>query len=131
MFDIDPASPVPLYLQICHRVRRMIAMGALRSGDRLPAVRELAVQARVNRNTAARAIQHLEGQGVVRTEVGRGTFVEADGDRGDPDREDEFKRWIDRVLVEGRDLGIGPTEVRDLIDTWLDGDSDANAEETQ
>jgi len=59
MIEIDPQSPVPLYLQIADQVRRLIALGALEPGERIPTVRELAGHARVNRNTAARAIQHL------------------------------------------------------------------------
>ena len=58
LIRLDPASPIALYLQISEQIRRLIAIGALRPGDRLPTVRDLAVQTRVNRNTAARAIQH-------------------------------------------------------------------------
>ena len=77
--DLDPSSPVPLYLQLVEQVRRLVALGALRPGDQLPTVRELAVRTRVNRNTVGRAIQSLEREGVVRTRVGQGTFVVSDG----------------------------------------------------
>jgi len=52
--DLDPKDPVPLYLQLAAGLRRAVALGALRPGDQVPTVRELAVLARVNRNTAAR-----------------------------------------------------------------------------
>jgi GntR family transcriptional regulator len=81
IIELDPASPLALYLQIAEQVRRLVALGALRPGDRLPTVRELAVSTRVNRNTAARAIQQLEGEGIVRTRVGQGTFVADGADR--------------------------------------------------
>ncbi len=42
MIEIDPTSPVPLYLQIADQMRRLIAMGALQPGDKAPTVRELA-----------------------------------------------------------------------------------------
>lgn len=107
MIEIDPTSPVPLYVQIADQVRRLIAMGALQPGDRLPAVRELAITTRVNRNTAARAIQHLESEGVVRTRVGQGTFVE-DGaqkiDRAHRDR--TIDEALDRLLVEAHTMGL-------------------------
>ena len=74
-FDLDPGNPTPLYLQLVEAVRRWIVLGALRPGDRVPPVRDLAREARVNRNTAARAVQELEAQGIVRTRVGQGTFV--------------------------------------------------------
>ena len=106
MIDIDPANPVPLYLQIVEQMRRRIAMGALRPGDRLPTVRELAVRTRVNRNTAARAVQHLERDGWVRTRVGQGTFVEPASKRVDGPARRQLDESIDRILIESRTLGL-------------------------
>ena len=107
MIEIDPESPVPIYLQIQERVRRLVAIGALRPGDRFPTVREIAVQARINRNTAARAIQELERAGLVRTRVGQGTFV-ADG--GSPmhaaARDAALDGVLDRAVVEAHGLGV-------------------------
>ena len=121
MFDVDPADSVPLYLQICRQLRRLIVIGALKPGDRIPPVRHLAARARVNRNTAARAIQFLEQQGVVRTEVGRGTFVESTNDDGlRKDRETEIDGWIDRFLTEARELGLEPAELHERIEARLD-----------
>jgi len=107
MIDLDASSPVPLYLQICEQVRRLIALGAIRPGDRLPTIRDLAVQARVNRNTVARAVQHLESAGVVRTRVGQGTFVQPpqpDADR--PGRDAVIDASIERLLVEAHTRGM-------------------------
>ncbi len=112
ILDLDPQSPVPLYQQIVERVQGLIALGALRAGDRLPTVRELAVQARVNRNTAARAIQQLEHEGVVRTRVGQGTFV-ADG-AGQVDRATRaaaVDAALDRLLVEAHLAGVPHEEL--------------------
>jgi GntR family transcriptional regulator len=107
MIELDPASPTPLYRQIAEQVRRLIALGALRPGERLPAVRELAVRARVNRNTAARAVQQLEAEGVVRTRVGQGTFVEDAPLPADRARcESVVDELIDRLLVEAHTLGM-------------------------
>ena len=103
ILNLDPASPVPIYLQIVDQVRRLIALGALRPGDRLPAVRDLAAQCRINRNTAARAVQELEREGVVRTQVGQGTFV---ADEPPPKDSSEGDRAVDaqcdRLIVEAR-----------------------------
>ena len=106
--DLDPRSPVPLYLQIAEQVRRLVALGALRPGDRLPTIRDLAVRTRVNRNTAARAIQLLETEGVVRTRVGSGTFVVEDGaPRIDGARREEaMEQAIDHLVVEAFTLGV-------------------------
>jgi len=104
--DLDPADPTPLYLQITARIRRLIALGALREGDRVPTVREIAVRGRVNRNTAARAIQELERHGVVRTRVGQGTFVARDDGAVDVRARDAaVDERLDRVVEEAARLG--------------------------
>jgi len=103
--DLDPALPTPLYLQLVEGIRRLVAIGALKPGDRLPTVRELAVQLRLNRNTAARAIQELEARGVVRTRVGQGTFV-AEEAGGEASREALLDLAIDRLIDEAVALTV-------------------------
>jgi GntR family transcriptional regulator len=113
IIDIDPASPVPLYRQISGEIRRLIAVGVLKPGDRLPTVRELAARIRVNRNTAARAIQQLESDGVVSTRVGKGTFVSEVVGRADrPELEREIDSSIDRLLVEAHMAGMSLQELQ-------------------
>ena len=110
--DLDPKSPVPLYLQIVEQVRRLIALGALKPGDRFLTVRELGTRARVNRNTAARAIAELERAGFVRTRVGQGTFI-ADGvtSMGPRARETAIDDAVDKLVVEAHALGVPPEEL--------------------
>lgn len=74
-FTIDPQSGVPFYRQIIDQVQFAIGNGRLGCGDRLPTVRQLAVDLKINPNTVARAYQELEIKGVVNTQMGTGTFV--------------------------------------------------------
>ena len=129
--ELDPTSHVPLYLQIVEQVRRLVALGGLRHGDRLPSVRELAVRARVNRNTAARAIQQLERDGMVRTRVGQGTFVEADGSAGiDPARRDrDLTETLDRLVLEAHTLGVPLEELGWRLSRRIDAFADRRAKE--
>ncbi len=105
ILDLDPALPTPLYLQLVEGIRRLVAIGALKPGDRLPTVRELAVQLRLNRNTAARAIQELEARGVVRTRVGQGTFVAEEAVEG-ASREALLELAVDRLIDEAAALAV-------------------------
>ena len=66
LITVDLSNPKPVYLQITEAVRNSIAVGSLQPGDRLPAIRETAVQTRVNRNTVSRAYLELEHLGLVR-----------------------------------------------------------------
>jgi len=116
LIQLDPRSPVALYLQISEQIRRMVALGALQPGDRLPTVRELASRTRVNRNTAARAIQHLESQGLVRTRVGQGTFVADEARRVGRERLGRVvDASIDRLLVEAGTVGVSLDELAERL----------------
>src|SRR3954452_3663314 len=72
---LERGSDVPLGTQLAWKLRAAIAAGALKPGDRMPAVRELAAQAGVNVNTVRAVYARLAEQGVVVSEQGRGTFV--------------------------------------------------------
>lgn len=65
----------PKYRAVCHALRDAVEQGALQVGDRLPPVRELAWQLRITPGTVARAYTILTDEGLLRAEVGRGTFV--------------------------------------------------------
>src|SRR3954447_18873059 len=75
MFAIDAQDPTPLYAQLDRAIRVAIATDRLRVGDRLPTVRQLAVDLRVNANTVAKVYGELERAGVLETRRGIGTFV--------------------------------------------------------
>ena len=73
--QLDVKSGVPFYRQIIDQVKSAIATGRLEPGDRLPTVRQLAVDLSVNPNTVSRAYTELELTGLVETHMGSGTFV--------------------------------------------------------
>ena len=65
----------PKYRALSMMIRDSIASGALREGEKLPPVRELAWHLSITPGTVARAYTVLTDEGVLRAEVGRGTFV--------------------------------------------------------
>lgn len=75
MFSVDLSSPIPLHAQIAEGIQLAIARGQWNAGDRLPTVRQLAIDLKVNSNTVARVYADLERLGVVQTRRGLGTFV--------------------------------------------------------
>lgn len=72
-----PESMAPLHERVAEAVEGLIASGIYRPGDRLPSHRELARQAGVAIGTVTRAIDLLSSRGIIRGEVGRGTFINA------------------------------------------------------
>ena len=65
----------PIYIQLVEKIRLEIVSGKLKSGERLPSVRELALIARVNPNTMQKALGQLEDEGLIYTERTNGKFV--------------------------------------------------------
>ena len=94
---IDPKSGVPFYRQIIEQVKFGIARGTLESGDRLPTMRQLAVDLSINPYTVIRAYRELEIEKVINTQQGSGTFVS--DRRPDVDRL-ELQRMLDQILTE-------------------------------
>jgi GntR family transcriptional regulator len=72
---LDFRSSEPAYLQIARQVEQLVAGGALKLGDQLPTVRELATELRVNFNTVGRAYRVLDETRLISTQRGRGTYV--------------------------------------------------------
>ena len=75
MVNLDYRDARPIYSQIVDGVRDQILGGILQQGDKLPSVRELALQLAINPNTIQRAYRELEMQGWIATVPGKGCFV--------------------------------------------------------
>ncbi len=72
---LDFRSNEPIYLQIARQVEQLVATGALKQGDQLPTVRELATELRINFNTVGRAYRVLDETRLISTQRGRGTYI--------------------------------------------------------
>ena len=68
----------PIYVQLVEKIRIEIVSGKLKLGQRIPSVRELAINARVNPNTMQKALVELENEGLIYTERTNGKFVTND-----------------------------------------------------
>ena len=75
LIRVDPRASEPIYVQIEREVRRAIAVGRVRAGDRLPAARDLAKSLDVNMHTVLRAYTELRDAGVIDLRRGRGALV--------------------------------------------------------
>ena len=78
MVHLDYRDVRPIYTQIIDSFKEQITAGILRTGDKLPSVRELAVQLAINPNTIQRSYRALESEGWIVTVPGKGCFVCSD-----------------------------------------------------
>lgn len=122
--ELDFRSHVPIYVQIVERIKHLVATEALKPGDQLPTVRQLAADLRVNFNTIARAYRILDEAGVISTQQGRGTYVlePLPPERASRLRQAALDALVRSFLVEADRLGFEPDEVASdvqaLIDRW-------------
>jgi GntR family transcriptional regulator len=96
-FSLDLRSGVPVYRQVMDQVSGGVASGALRPGDQLPTVRQLAVDLSINPNTVIRAYRELEIRGMLDTEQGTGTFISGQKLRRD---DAERQRSLNQLILE-------------------------------
>ncbi len=75
MIILDYRDKRPLYEQVTEKMIHLIVGGAMQPGDKLPSVRNLAVDLSVNPNTIQRAYAALEQEGYIYTITGRGNYV--------------------------------------------------------
>ena len=107
---IDSHSGVPIYRQVAAQIEQAVLSGVLQSGDKLPGVRELAVELAVNPATVVKAYDELQQTGVIEQPRGRGTFV-----RGRPrleltERRKRLTAAATSLLLEAERLGFSAQE---------------------
>ena len=74
-FEFD--NNIPIYIQLVEQLKIYIISGSIKAGERLPSVRELALQTKVNPNTVQKALVELEDLSLIYTERTNGKFVTA------------------------------------------------------
>lgn len=106
-FNLNNSSGVPYYRQIVNQIMYGVVNSILEPGERLPTVRQLAVDLQVNLNTIAKAYSELELRGIVNTQQGTGTFISDSKTAVDPiEKEKGLKRLCGTFLDEIAALGI-------------------------
>lgn len=113
MLRIDARISTPIYEQVIIGIKELILKGAIKSGDKLPSVRELSTLLTINPNTVSKAYMELEKENIVQVIKGRGTFITNDYQKIIP-KEKLNKLMMDfkRLILEANYLGL---EEKDLI----------------
>jgi len=118
---INPKSDVPLYRQIITQVQSLIAAGKLRVGSRVPSVRDLAVDLRINPNTVARAYRELNRLGVIETRGANGSYVCASRGSGSRElREAEYRTRLSEAIAAAASMGIARERAQELFEQIAD-----------
>ena len=104
----------PIYLQIADAIKKAIVRGEYGMGDKVPSVRELAIELKVNPNTVQHAYQELLREGVIFTKRGQGNFVTEDPEKLRELREGMLNQLVDKFVDDLKGIGI-PIEKEKIL----------------
>lgn len=120
-WDFD--GNLPIYLQIMQTIKTSIVSGRYGPGEKLPSVRELALDAGVNPNTMQRALAQLEQEGFVFSQSTAGRFITKDRQKLRQLSQELAVQYI-RTMVESiLALGLPPEQIPLLLEEYLAGRS--------
>lgn len=119
MLHLDYRDIRPIYAQITDEVRQQIAAGVLVQGDKLPSVRELAVELSINPNTIQRAYRQLEMEGWIATVPGKGCFV-CGRPMEDPREELKLLQAFEDAVKKLLSMGYTPQELEQKLTEAMD-----------
>ena len=97
---------LPIYLQVIHELKKRMVKGELAPGAKMPSSRDLAVEFRVNQNTAARIYREMESEGYCYTKRGIGTFVSEEENMFEELKQEMAGELLDNFMHEMKDLGF-------------------------
>lgn len=124
-------NEAPIYQQIMEQIKAMIATGVLKAGDKLPSVRELAVEAGVNPNTMQKALSELERDGLLCSKRTSGRFVSDNQENADILQEAMMMECVKAFIENMAKLGYSVNDCikilkkyeKNATDTAKDGKS--------
>jgi len=113
-WEIDDNKQI--HQQLIDGITRRIFEGIYKPGDKIPSVRDLAIEARVNPNTIQKALQELEDNKILETRRTIGKFITKDVKRLMKIKENLSSEIAQKFIKEMRILGIGNEEIKNIIE---------------
>lgn len=113
-------SGLPIYMQIVEIIKTRIVTGILKRGEKLPSVRDMATELKVNPNTIQRSYGELERENIVFTQRGMGTFVTEDESILKELKDNMAREKIISFVEDMEKLGYSRTEVPGIIEEIME-----------
>lgn len=104
-FKVDARAAMPVYEQVKQEIKLLIISGYLEPEDKLPPIRELASQLKINSNTIVKVYFQLDVEGYIYSQPGTGYFVRADWQSNKDEKQDLFDQITQEYISKGLKLG--------------------------
>ena len=114
-FQIELKAGVPIYEQVVYAVKKAIAFGRLAPGDRLPSVRNLSQELKINPNTAQKAMARLIQEKIIEVRPGIGCTVASASPATAEQRAAILDRKIEELVVDAKRLGLNERELTQAV----------------
>lgn len=108
-------SNIPIYLQLEEEVKKKIIKKIYKPGEKIPSVRELALQYSVNPNTVQKALQNLERTGIIKSERAIGRFVSENTAIIEQMKEQISSQIIDQFIYQMQELNYDHQEIIEML----------------
>lgn len=105
----------PIFMQLVDRITLDILTGKYSSGDRLPTVREISIEAGVNPNTVQRALSEAETTGLIEVRRGDGRYVTSDQSAIQAAREKKVEELTDKFVCSLQSFGLSDSEMETIF----------------
>ena len=102
IFDNDR----PIYIQLVEQLKEYIVSGKFKAGEKLPSVREFAMQIKVNPNTVQKALAEIENQKLIYTERTNGKFVTENEELIENVKKELANQKVQKYFQDMNKLGI-------------------------
>ena len=113
---IEPSSSVPIYRQIIDQIKYQVVTGALKEGDKVPSVRELASKLAVNQNTVLKVYNELCRENVLKIERGDGTYVSSNKQNiPAAERKKAVANVLREAVVQAIQLNVSLEQAKELL----------------
>lgn len=112
------SDDIPIYQQIMDKIKQQIASGELTAGQKLPSVRDMALEAGVNPNTMQKALAELEREGLLYSQRTSGRFVAEQQEIKKGLLEEMMMEYVETFLNNMKKLGYTVEEVVELLQKY-------------
>ena len=105
----------PIFMQLAEILKGLIVSGKFKVNDKLPSVREFALEYSINPNTVQKALQMLEDDGLIITDRTNGKYVKDNKKLIEQEKSKIIKTEVNSFLQKMKALGLNEKEIKSII----------------
>lgn len=123
MIHLDLHDPRPMYEQVVDQLEMLIARGILQTDDKLPSVRQMAMELSLNPNTVQKAYSELLNRGEIYSVRGKGNFVSKVCSGIWERKLEQVRKEISDLLRQAREFGATVQQCNELLQSLMEVES--------